>query len=427
MFHLLQSAKNSFAPVNRIPPEVFSLIPDYYLEDNADKTLISLTHVCRGWRTIFTSRASLWIRLDFKNVDKTRAYIQRSRSSPLKLYLGKNGVTDDAFDLVIPHICRLGSLSVDAFHLPRVLQRFRCYAPLLRKLDIKIVSRSNIVLDSALFNGDLSSLHELSLERVITDFPWKNLANLRLVYLKHPSKSYGMTQVLDFLESAPLLHTVFLGYRMPDSSDAPPKRIILLRHLKALTIETRRPHPILLDHLHIPIGASLILECQLSADAPPLLDHLPERSANCGILSHITAINLYFDSEQKFVQLSGPSGSLRLLGIWRGPRAPPTSYDIDRQILCSLGHPSLSTIQRLTISNYGHDRAIEYPVLQTLSSANHLRTLVLTNCENLSFILALDPTENRPRPLLCPKMERLVLHTLGADPYLPGRPMLSSW
>ncbi|KAF9781779.1 hypothetical protein BJ322DRAFT_244248 [Thelephora terrestris] len=103
---LLLSLRNSFAPVNRIPPEVLSLIPDYCDKDDLDQDLIKLTHVCRGWRDTFTSRSSLWTKLYFTNIDKTRTYIRRSQSSPMQIYLiddQNTGYLDDAVSLVIPH------------------------------------------------------------------------------------------------------------------------------------------------------------------------------------------------------------------------------------------------------------------------------------------------------------------------------------
>lgn len=59
VFRLVRSLRNSLVPVNRIPPEVLSLISDYHSEDEMDKDLVALTHVCRDWRDIFTCRSSL--------------------------------------------------------------------------------------------------------------------------------------------------------------------------------------------------------------------------------------------------------------------------------------------------------------------------------------------------------------------------------
>lgn len=84
---MIRLVVNSFAPINRIPPEVLSLIPDYWYKDVTGEDMIALTHVCRGWRTIFTSRPSLWSSLDCTNVDMTRTYIERSKAAPLELWL----------------------------------------------------------------------------------------------------------------------------------------------------------------------------------------------------------------------------------------------------------------------------------------------------------------------------------------------------
>ena len=93
---LIRFVKNSFAPVNRIPPEVLSLIPEYDDDDDDDD---------RGWRDTFIPRSSLWIQLDFKNVDKTRTYIQHLKSSPLELHLERDedsAYFDDMFFLATP-------------------------------------------------------------------------------------------------------------------------------------------------------------------------------------------------------------------------------------------------------------------------------------------------------------------------------------
>ena len=58
---LIRSMKNTFAPVNRIPWGVLSIIPDYC---DTDYELVAFTHVCRGWREEFISRSSLWTSLD---------------------------------------------------------------------------------------------------------------------------------------------------------------------------------------------------------------------------------------------------------------------------------------------------------------------------------------------------------------------------
>ena len=115
MLSLVRSVKNAFAPINGTPADVFSLIPNYLEDSDNDEGLVKLTHVCHGWREIFISRPLLWTRLDYTSVEKTKAYIERSRSSPLKICLGQVNSTsyrEEALILTVPHVGRLRSLFV---------------------------------------------------------------------------------------------------------------------------------------------------------------------------------------------------------------------------------------------------------------------------------------------------------------------------
>ena len=349
------------------------------------------------------------------NVDKTRTYIQRSKSSPLKLYLERDEDStylDDAFSLVTPHIHRIKSLTIYADALPDALRYFNHCAPLLEELGIDLTSPRAPVLDSALFRGDLSSLRRLELSGVITHLPWKNLANLTTLILKscHPGHDF-VTRLLDFFENAPLLRKIVLEDSIPKSSNAPSGRIVLLPHLAILDITAKPAHSVLLNHLRIPTGAILILEFSFSGERSPLQDYLPETFVNLRNLSHVTMVNLNFAAAKKFVQLGGPSGWLRILAQWKDEAV--SQYTMDRRILCSLDPPTLSTAQRLAVSMYQHPRPVKVekcPVYRTLSSMNYLRTLVLTKCDNLPFILALTPKENPSELLLCPNLEELTLY-----------------
>ena len=423
VLRLVRSLKNSFAPINQIPPEVLSLIPGYLDDDynDADQELIALTHVCRGWRNTFTSCSSLWTRLDCMDVDKTHTYIQRSQYSPLEICLTDIEDTeylDDAFSLVVPHLHRLKSLAIYADSLPEDLSHFRCRAPLLEELEIHLYYRENPVLDSMLFDGDLSSLRELTLSRVLTHLPWNNMANLRALNLRSCPSGYDLTQLLDFFESAPLLRSIELEDSIPDAPNVPPRRIVPLPHLITLSITADTPHSVLLNHLDIPIGASLILRFNFGDERSPLLDYLPEACANFKNLSPIIMVNLHFNSGNKFVRLSGPTGSLRVLAHW--VCAGRDSYAMDYEILQSLDAPMLSTTQRLAISKYRYPNpngaeVEESPAFQTLSFTDNLRTLILSQCDNMPFFLALDPEENPSKLILCPNLEELIIYIKPRD------------
>ena len=87
VLRLIRSWSNSLAPINRIPPEILSLLPDFWDKDYKDQGKIGLTHVCRAWREIFTSRPSLWVDFNCADVDKTRVYFERSKTSSINVSL----------------------------------------------------------------------------------------------------------------------------------------------------------------------------------------------------------------------------------------------------------------------------------------------------------------------------------------------------
>ena len=428
VLRLVRSIKNSLAPINQMPPEVLSLTLDH-CNHHEDRDLIALTHVCHGWRDIFISRSSLWTRLQFTNIDKTKTYIQRSQFSPLELHLEGYRVINDAFTLAIPHLYRVKSLTMDTCHLPSILGHIRCHLPLLDVLNIRLFSSDTdqAVLDNSLSNGDLSSLSNLCLDTVTLPLPWK-MANLQVVNLIHLFHTYKTTQILDFFESAPLLHTISLDYPPPDSPDAPPGRIVHLRHLREFWIHSessQSSHSTLLHHLHIPIGASLTSVLWPHGEESPLLDYLPERSPNFSNISHITTINIIFYLHQALIQLSGPSGSLHICARWGSRETPHTS---DSQILRSLSPLICSTTQWLAISGYERPslaQLTECPISQMFLSMNNLRTLVLLDCEYLPFILALDPEQSPSRPVPCPSMEELLLYNKKDKPLVNVEPFIS--
>ena len=405
---MVRSIKNTFAPINRVPPDVLSLIPGYC---DTDKELIALTHVCRSWREIFISHASLWTSLDCTNLNKTDAYIKRSRESPLQISLAERHC-NDAFLLTIPHIGRLKDLALfgASRDIPNLLEYFRSPAPLLEKLDIDSWDLPITVVGNTLFDGNLLSLRELCLYGVLVDLSWKNLANLTTFdFRRAPGDKMSITQLLDLFEHAPL-REIKLKESLPDSSDAPVERVVSLPHLRLFRILAQPKHSILLNHLRIPIGASVILEFQFGGERSPIPDYLPRSLDNLGNISHITSINFHFGSGV-YMRLKGPNGGLYVLGFWRDrDLAPPILY---HRILQSLNKFPISAAERLTITQYdtsAHPETEESGDYQALLRMNNLRTLTLNDCIDPSFVFALNPNRNASSVIVCPGLEEIVLH-----------------
>ena len=223
VLNLVRSTKNIFAPINRVPPEVLFLIADYCDTEDTGKDIIALTHVCRNWREIFISHASLWTKLDCILVSKTRAYLERSKASPLWIRL-EPWFFDDAFLLTVPHLDRLERifLSGPADSILRGVQHLDSPSPLLKTFSIFVTYGGHFILQDSIFGGDLSSLRELCLDTVITDLAWKNMPNLwRSELCNVPADKISLTQLLNFFEGAPLLRDILIEEAFPDSSDVP--------------------------------------------------------------------------------------------------------------------------------------------------------------------------------------------------------------
>jgi len=410
---MTRTIKNTFAPVNRIPTDVFSLIPEYC---DSDKDLIKLTHVCHSWREIFISRASLWTSLDCVGPQKTSVYLERSRTSPLKIRLrgwDHSLFHNAAFFLTLPHLGRLKTLTINGISRSTLgpIEYLGSRAPLLKKLEIHFHDLPIRLTATSLFDGNLSSLRKLRLSGVLTNLPWQNLSNLTVFsFCSVPSNTLSITHLLDFFEGASFLREIKLEDSLPDSSNAPVGRVVYLPHLRFLRIAAQPGHSILLNHLHIPTGTLMILGFRFGDEFSPTPDYFPTPINNLSNISHMTSINLFFGAEMG-MRLKGPSGVLYAFGTRNGVGSIPRN--LGDRTLRSLNRLPISTIERLSITGCSfllRGKSEESGTYQTLLLMNNLRTLTLIDCRNLSFILALNPDHNTQNTMVCPELEELVLH-----------------
>jgi len=421
---LVRSIENTFASINQIPSEILSLIPDCL--DERDTGLVALTHVCRGWREIFTSRSSLWAFLDCINPHKTLTYIERSGSFPLDIHLERlddQSYCDDAFLLLAPHVGRLGSLTVcgTADIMPDLIRQFSHPTPLLKELRIDLAFDRDDppAFPATLFSGDLSSLSRLSLSGLATDLPWRNLVNLTTLQLSNvfgTAEPSLITRLLDFFESAPFLSNIEIR-SISNLPNLHPRRVVPIPHLKELILSSPYVYSTLVNHLAIPTGASLVLTFPFGGESSPILDCLPKDFRRLDNLSHITAINLFLDQRANYVRFSGPSGQLYLYSTWLDLVGP--SWNVAQcRILQSLEKFNLSNTRRLTVTKctFSPLETLDgSPIFKTLLLLNDLRTLTLIKCENLPVIHALNPDENGSGAVACPNLEELVLYIKKLD------------
>src|SRR6266545_1037536 len=82
-------------PINRLPADVFLHIPRFFTQDKYKysyfpliKPLITMTHVCRSWRTVLLSTPSLWSQIDFSMSTEfqQKSFLLRSGNQPLHIH-----------------------------------------------------------------------------------------------------------------------------------------------------------------------------------------------------------------------------------------------------------------------------------------------------------------------------------------------------
>ena len=373
--------------------------------DCRDECSIALTHICQAWREIFVSRSSLWTNFDCANPDKTRVYLERSKSSPINLWLDRDDVIPpgDPFLQIIPHsVGRLKSLTVTGTpeNLQNIAAHLSLHAPLLERLDVdggtSFGPERNPTLTTSLFNGNLSSLRELRLQRVRTELPWRNTVNLTSFTLCLMSPGgLSIRQLLDFFESAPRLRKIVL-YSATPASGGQYGRLVSLGCLKRMDILWGGPSSFLLDHLLIPVGAKLTNS--VPSFGPALEDYLPRSLESLRNTSNFTKVTLLINKHYTTLELSGPNGQLRIV----------SHVDTTHLALESLTRFDTSKVERLEI--FSRNRPLGGPAYKALLPLENLRTLTLSRCENpYAFIFALYPDETSSKVMACPKLEELVL------------------
>lgn len=336
-------------------------------------------------------------------MDKTRIYLERAKSSPIYLWLERDGVLSpgDPFLRIIPQaIGRLKSLSVEGTSetLQDIAPHLSPPAPLLERLYIDGGFQSEPgecpTLTTVIFNGDLSSLRQLRLQHVRTELPWRNMINLTSFVLGHiPPDGTPTTQLLDFFEGAPHLRKVQLNYATPFSNDKN-GRLVALAYLERMDFNGGGPSSFLLDHLLIPAGAKLGIH--VDCFGPTLDDHLPRSLDNLRNLSNFT--DVYVGELYPCVRFRGPNGELIMTTSNRNSTCVVIEF---------LARFDVSKTERLEIANNNH--LSSGPPYQALLAMKNLRTLVLSYYDDpQAFVHALEPNPSLSNSVVCPKLEELI-------------------
>ena len=84
VLHAIREIWNTYVPINKLPPEILSKIFEYHTHE---LPLVGATHVCRYWRSVLISSPSFWTCLQFRSVNRTLAYLERSKAAPIDILI----------------------------------------------------------------------------------------------------------------------------------------------------------------------------------------------------------------------------------------------------------------------------------------------------------------------------------------------------
>ena len=407
----IRSMRNKRAPVNRLPYDVLALIPNFLDGLGRGKVAITLTHVCRAWRETFISRPSLWTDFYCSDAEKTRVYLERSKSVPINVWLEREQglLPNDPFLGIPSHaIARLKFLRVKTTpdQLEDITKHLVHPTPLLKTLTIDAGAAPNHqgptpVLTSALCGGDLSSLRGLCLHSVCTQLPWRNMNNLMFLTLAFlPQSTVSLGQVLDFLESAPRLWRVTLTSATP-TLEVQDGRLVSLSHLRKLQISGPQPPFLLLNHLVIPAGAEVTITS--NSRSPQIDDLFPRSFDNFQNLPNFNRIQFQFAPYETSMRFSGPNGGFC---VESRPEPDPT-----RSIVNALERFDTLSTQFLVIED---DDTITDEIHEAIWSMTDLCTLHIYRCnDSPSFLLDPYLALASDGEVAWPKLEELTYHVPG--------------
>lgn len=395
------AATNPIAPINKLPPEILGAIPTYQGEQTP-KDLVTISSVCGYWRDTFLATPSLWTKLDGKGIEKTRAWVKRSRALPIHLQV--EGSPDPevieflgahSFRLEVVNLRKLVAQDIPLFtrgHLSRLLRS----TPLLR--DICVETSDPETFDTRMtIGGEFPSLEVLRLLGFPVSIVSLSAPNLRKLFL---TGTHDLARILDLLDSLPLLECLALRLGIPE--DAPGeigRKVVLERILQASFFYHGFD---ILQYLSLPAGSDIkmIEEVPLhhldgttndyTRFLSRVLDDLP-------MSREIYSLSFHTTRGCRILLLSGPKGRLELVT----PEIGDTIACIT--LLRLFTRHSTESLQDLTISNiYVHPNNVD-TVSDFLKSLVAVRSLAMHQSFATPCLLALGTTH-------CLQLQDILIH-----------------
>ena len=242
----VRELKNTFAPINRIPLDILSLIPTH-LSQQRDRFRTSF--VCRHWRKVFLQHGVLWSQLFAKKGgDYASTLLKRAKGSALDV-ITERGVPARTMTLFLPHTRQIRHLTFLLDHwadISTFSQVTSASLPLLRTLKIWITGPNNPDDQPNLLAAPLLPLFSgaVNLEEfvfkpklagLLNHFVFPNLTMFNLS--APPMDRFTAPDLFDFLKASIRLRTVELiidGGTMPET--IPREMVVVLPNAETFSL-----------------------------------------------------------------------------------------------------------------------------------------------------------------------------------------------
>ena len=279
--------RNTFAPINRIPLDVLSLIPTHLPSQN-DK--FRATFVCRHWRRTFLQHGALWSQMFLKKGEVyTKTLLERAKGSSLDISIDQD-VPVDTILLLSPHVQQIICLK---FEHQRYWEGIRKFSeinpgplPFLRTLKISdygadeddqpsMMTPPQYPLFTNAINVEEFAFNSRTFQ-FLNHFIFPNLTTFRL-WTGKVDRSKA-PDLFDFLQASPTLRTVRL-YALNGIvlEDIPRQTIVTLPNVEtfSLTSDSKNVYDVAV-HISCPHARDVSLKCEASdLDVPPNWEIFP--------------------------------------------------------------------------------------------------------------------------------------------------------
>ena len=389
-----------------------------------DASLIAATHVCHLWRTTLLSSPRLWSHLDFANEKRALAFLERSKSVPLRVDLmgvedpsetireSLNKMTTKMTTLWAVHDSFLSELLAQPMPALEVLEiTDSCDCP--KKPIRHFPSLTSLVIhgsDRLRFRAPILTVFRITHDPV--------LGSLRL----------GLTanSIHAFLRSCPLLQVASLDCGDMDTH-LDSNEVVSLPFLRSFTHESYCDsyQLCLLDPLSLPSSCRVVLGIDVTGcyNNPWVLDLPTPR--NTSYLSDVRTIKIAARTREldvieehvtfkiEFLSSAGTTITFNRSSFYDG-RPSRFSYEGFLDIPENIGIGSVDTLcfdHYPVITHYTIPHVSPEHIAEGLRKFQNLKTLILVECDIIPF---LDDISS------CPVLDTLVIYSMDlVDPFGP--------